>query len=1341
MKRKFKQIAAVMAMIVAMITSVSVTASAYGAESEGILENPYDILESRMKAELAKIADGTTTSATITVDYSDLGINPTDIQQHVKELLYVLYRDCTYELYWWGETGTPYASGTTLTQSFSVAPDYRGADEYTVDPDKIAAAKKSIANADAIVEKYKNYSDKEKLRAYFDEIRSLCEYDYDAFNASMSGQTAMTIGSNPWNLTYVFDGDPDTKVICSGFSKAFKYLCDKSTFTGDVNCYCTSGILGEGSHMWNTVTYEGKNYLVDATIGHFMLKAVSGSIEEGYKFENNKVYSYDEITLGAFNRSSLTIEIMDWTLSSGTLTLWYDGEFGFRFANSPFAEMGVKKLILRDSTSIADYAFFQCGNLEEVVLTDSVKSIGDFAFQECTKLKAITMPYSVTELGSNAFSGCSSLASVTIPSGITEIGDYTFYNCTSLKTATMPDSLKSIGAYAFCGCEALTAAEMPSGVTSLGEYVFFNCKALTKATIPAGIKKIPERAFYGCAILSDCTIPSGVTAFGAHAFSGCTALNTTISGTITEIDVYAFNNCSSLKGAVKFAPGITEIPEYAFFQCGGITELTLPDNLTTIGKYAFYKCSSLKTLNAPLLGKSLGYYFGAEDTGLNGTYIPENLTTLQFTKGTAVPDNYLINCDKITSVSLPSGITSLGSYGFSGCKALADINLPDSVTSLGTYAFCNCTSLTKIAIPAGVKKIPERAFSGCALLSDCTIPSGVTAFGPHAFFNCSKLNTTISGTITEIGTYAFNNCSSLKGTIRFAEGIKEIPEYAFSKCSGITELTLPNSLTTIGKSAFYQCSSLKTLNAPLLGISLGYYFGAEDTGLNGSYIPETLQTVVITKGTAVPDKYFQACKNLKSVTLGEGIKSIGTYAFFNCLQLTGVKLPDSLTEIKERGFSGCDALTEVTIPSGVTTIGTFGFGFCDVLAKITFDGSAPAIASNAFQSVKADVYYSASDSGWTSDVLVNYGGTLKWNALKFSAPVLTEAFNSSTGVRVSWKTVTGATKYRLLRKLSTSTTWTNVGETTECSLIDKTAKSGSRYTYTVECINGSGAAVSAKDETGRTCTYIAMAKITSVGAAENGMKIVWAKPTGAKNFRVMRKVDGESKWTVLTDVLGDSYVDTTAEPGIKYWYTVRAITIAGDMYTNSYNSIGWSGTLCSTPVLTEAFNSSTGVRVSWKEVTGATKYRLLRKGTSDTEWSNVGETTECSLIDTTAKSASRYTYTVECINGSGVAVSGRNETGRTCTYIALAKITSTKNTDEGISITWAKPAGAKNFRVMRKVDGESKWTVLTDVLGDSYVDKTVQSGVKYRYTIRAITIAGDMYTNSYNSIGWSITAE
>ena len=172
--------------------------------------------------------------------------------------------------------------------------------------------------------------------------------------------------------------------------------------------------------------------------------------------------------------------------------------------------------------------------------------------------------------------------------------------------------------------------------------------------------------------------------------------------------------------------------------------------------------------------------------------------------------------------------------------------------------------------------------------------------------------------------------------------------------------------------------------------------------------------------------------------------------------------------------------------------------------------------------------------------------------------------------------------------------------------------------------------------------------------------------------------------------------------------------------------------------MTEAFNSATGVRVSWKAVTGATKYRLLRKPAAGGAWVKIGETTELTLIDTTAKSASRYTYTVECIDASGNATSGRNETGRTCTYIALAKITKLTNVSKGIQITWSKPAGAKKFRVMRKTTGGS-WQIIGVVEGTTFTDTTAKSGVKYWYTVRAVDMANKIYTNSYNATGWSIT--
>ncbi|MCR5664548.1 MAG: S8 family serine peptidase [Oscillospiraceae bacterium] len=359
-------------------------------------------------------------------------------------------------------------------------------------------------------------------------------------------------------------------------------------------------------------------------------------------------------------------------------------------------------------------------------------------------------------------------------------------------------------------------------------------------------------------------------------------------------------------------------------------------------------------------------------------------------------------------------------------------------------------------------------------------------------------------------------------------------------------------------------------------------------------------------------------------------------------------------------------------------------------------------------------------------------------------PVLTEAFNSATGVRVSWNALEGFDSYRVMRKNITEgvdeTEWSVIAETTELTYIDTTAKSASRYTYTVQAFNSESGLESGCDEVGRTCTYIARAEITSLESSFDGVVITWNKPAGAKNFRVFRQ-DENGKWIAIADVEGTTFTDPEARVGVKTWYTVRAITMAGDMYINSYNATGHSIKRAPMPKLTEAFNSATGVRVSWEGVEQAASYIVLRKNVTlgETEWHVVGETEDVTFIDKTAKSSNRYTYTVQLVEEDGtVREDLRDETGRTCTYIAKADITSLKNEDDGVKIEWTVPAGAKNFRVMRKT-ADGNWQVIAEVMGSEFTDTTAESGVKYWYTVRAITLDGKMCINSYNSFGWSIT--
>ncbi len=193
-----------------------------------------------------------------------------------QRLMDALVADHPFDLYWFDKTvgmGITYSiSGTSERLSivnvhlrFTVSTDYSvggAAKTYQIDTAKAAKAATAAENAKAIVAEHAGKTDLAKLEAYRDEICSLVSYNSAAVNNSLPY-------GNPWQVIYIFDGDSSTNVVCEGYAKAFKYLCDLSTFTSDVYCYTASGIQSydstSGSHMWNVVELGGQNYLVDLT--------------------------------------------------------------------------------------------------------------------------------------------------------------------------------------------------------------------------------------------------------------------------------------------------------------------------------------------------------------------------------------------------------------------------------------------------------------------------------------------------------------------------------------------------------------------------------------------------------------------------------------------------------------------------------------------------------------------------------------------------------------------------------------------------------------------------------------------------------------------------------------------------------------------------------------------------------------------------------------------------------------------------------------------------------------------------------------------------------------------
>ena len=169
------------------------------------------------------------------------------------------------------------------------------------------------------------------------------------------------------------------------------------------------------------------------------------------------------------------------------------------------------------------------------------------------------------------------------------------------------------------------------------------------------------------------------------------------------------------------------------------------------------------------------------------------------------------DCSRLTSLTLPAGITSIGYAAFNGCRGLTSLTLPAGITSIGRSTFEGCRGLTSLTLPAGITSIGRSTFEGCRGLTSLTLPAGITSIGEYAFRGCSGLTSlTLPAGITSINYGTFYGCSGLT-SLNLPAGITSIYYNAFYGCSGLTSLTLPAGITSIGEYAFRGCSGLTSI--------------------------------------------------------------------------------------------------------------------------------------------------------------------------------------------------------------------------------------------------------------------------------------------------------------------------------------------------------------------------------------------------------------------------------------------------------------------------------------------------------------------------------------------------
>ena len=606
-----------------------------------------------------------------------------------------------------------------------------------------------------------------------------------------------------------------------------------------------------------------------------------------------------------------------------------------------------------------------------------VTSIAENAFVT-SLITSLSMPWTITEIGEGAFKSCSYLEHVTLSPSFTEIPNYCF-TVTPLKECVVPEGVTTIGLSAFEGCSSLTSLILPSTLTTVNACCFSvghkSCVITCYATTPPTADPQTFSGYSGKVAVPSASVDAYKAAPGWSTVAeqieaiptptwpvtidGVTYDSTTGSGT-----AYVTGVTSNTTGNVtvqKMVQGlqVTSISRSAFRLNSSITTVAVPATVTEIGDYAFSSCSDLTAVSLP--------------SGL-----------------TQIADDLFSHCTKLAKCDIPEGVTTIGSRAFNDCRQLLSLTLPATVNNLGTNCFdgmgndagSDATTLTclaatppnadphtftgytgKVAVPAAsvdaykaatgwstvasqIEAIATPTWpvtiggvtynstpdSGTAYVTGSTgnNPTGnvtiqkevlglpVTSIYADAFSNCSGLKSVyIPETVKSIGRSAFKECSKLSSVSIEGEGLETIGNQAFMKCSSLTEITIPRSVKAIDQNVFSGCIRLENVT-----------------------LPETI--------TYIGSEAFQDCGQLQSIVLPEQLMSIGENAFNGCTGLTSVTLNDGLQRIDAYAFSGCNRLPEITIPENVTSIASYAFYHCTNLERVYIKGQIRSINSSTF---------------------------------------------------------------------------------------------------------------------------------------------------------------------------------------------------------------------------------------------------------------------------------------------------------------------------------------------------------------------------------------------------------
>lgn len=350
-----------------------------------------------------------------------------------------------------------------------------------------------------------------------------------------------------------------------------------------------------------------------------------------------------------------------------------------------------------------------------------------------------------------------------------------------------------------------------SAVCSTGQTLYYT---ITSNTAPYTVSVVIPNSGYGNDMNGILNIPSSVSHEG-------------IDYTVKSIGTAAFYNCAGLT-EVTIPNTVTSIDENAFYYCSYLTTAHLPNSIDTIRRHAFSQCSALTSINLPNAVKYIGESAFSRCISMQGELnIPNTVTYLG--------ESAFYQCRSITSLTISNSLTVLNDHVFTECTGLeGTVTIPEGIVAIGVEAFYDCSHITRVLLPESLTHIHTGAFDGClAMTGTLTIPNAVTNIDEMAFNGCRHLTgIRLSQALTSIGYAAFCGCRSVV-RLDIPANVTTIERYAFAECERLTWITFPRALTSLGDAVFTQCYQLRGVTCyattpPQLG---NYVFDQVDTNL------------------------------------------------------------------------------------------------------------------------------------------------------------------------------------------------------------------------------------------------------------------------------------------------------------------------------------------------------------------------------------------------------------------------------------------------------------------------------------------------------------------------------